>query len=53
MEKVVAAVAGLVMFISWAGLEGGAFSPVEAGMVSMLAAPVFVNALEKLGAFND
>lgn len=53
MEKVVATIAGLAMFISWAGLEGGAFSPLEAGMVSMLAAPVFVNALKKMGVFNE
>ena len=53
MEKVLAAVSGLAMFICWAGLEGGAFSPLEAGMVSMLVAPVFVNALKKMGVFNE
>ena len=53
MEKVVAAVAGIVMFISWAGLEGGALSPVEAGLMSVLAAPVFVSALKKMGVLNE
>ena len=52
-DKMIALIAGAVLFASWCGLEGGAFSLVQAGLMSMLAAPVFVNSLKNLGAFND